>query len=167
MIKNYLDKSPTINEPSFIAENAVIVGDVEINKNVSIWYNVTLRGDVSKIIIGENSNVQENVVMHGDFDKDVVIGKNVTIGHGAIVHGCVVEDDVLIGMGSVLLNGCKIGKGAVIAAGTVVAPGKEVPANMVAMGNPMKVVKEVSDELKKGIAKNKDLYIELGNNHNK
>lgn len=165
MIKDYKGVTPTIDKTAFIAETANIIGKVEIKENANIWYSATLRGDVSKIIIGKNSNIQDNACLHGDFTHDVIIEDNVTVGHNAVVHGATVKQGALIGMGSILLNGSIIEEGAVVAAGTVIGPGKVVPAHMIAMGNPMKIVKPVTEEFKTYTSKNKDLYVQLGKEH--
>lgn len=138
---------PQISPKSWVADDAVVVGDVIIGDYSSIWHNCTLRGDVERIQIGRYSNVQDNSVLHSDHDVPTVIGDYVTIGHGAIVHACTVEDDCLIGMGAILLSGCRIGRGSIVGAGTVVREGQVVPPHTLAVGTPARLVRDVSDQL--------------------
>ncbi len=130
---------------TFIAPAAVVVGRVRIGARSSVWYGSVLRGDDEEIIIGEDTNVQDLSVMHADPGYPAVLGDRVTVGHRAIVHGARVEDDVLIGMGAVLLNGAKIGSGSVIAAGAVVTPGAEIPPTSLVAGIPAKVLRPVRE----------------------
>jgi len=129
---------PTVAEDAFVAPGAVVIGDVEIGSQSSVWFNVTIRGDVAPIRIGDRSNVQDNSVLHVDAGTPCVIGNDVTIGHGAIVHACTVEDGVLIGMGAVVLSRARIGAGALIAAGAVVGEDAFVEPGAVMMGVPAK-----------------------------
>lgn len=128
------------------AESADVVGDVTIGEDVGIWYHVTIRGDVAKIVIGDGTNVQDNSVIHSGIGYPVTIGKDVTIGHGAIVHGCTVEDDCLIGMGAIVMNGALVGRGAVIAAGALVPQGMVIPEGMLAIGSPARVTRRIGEE---------------------
>ena len=114
MIKGFDGINPTIDNSAFVAESADIIGDVVIEKDANIWYNTVLRGDANKIIVGENSNVQDGSIVHCGEESPTIIGKNVTIGHGAIIHGCSISDNVLVGMGSIILNNAKIGKNKVL-----------------------------------------------------
>ena len=129
----------------YIASNATVTGDVTLENNVSIWHGAVLRGDMGAIFIGEGSNVQDNCVLHCLTGKQTVVGRNVSLGHGAILHSCTVEDDCLIGMGSVLLDDCVIGKGSIVAAGAVVSPGAIIPPGSMVMGLPAKVRREVTE----------------------
>jgi len=117
-----------------------------LGKNVNIWYGAILRGDVNYIEVGENTNIQDNCVVHVDSKFPTIIGKNVTIGHGAIVHGCTISDNVLIGMGSIILDGAYIEENVIIGAGALVPPGKRIPKNSLVVGSPGKVVRQLSDE---------------------
>ncbi|PIP95101.1 MAG: gamma carbonic anhydrase family protein [Bdellovibrio sp. CG12_big_fil_rev_8_21_14_0_65_39_13] len=137
---------PEIGEGSFIAPSADVIGKVKIGKNASLWYNVVARGDINRIEIGDNTNVQDLTMLHVDFDLPCLIGKNVTIGHNAIIHACTVGDHCLIGMGAIILNGAVIGENSVVAAGSVVPPGKSFPSNSMIMGSPAKVVRELTPE---------------------
>jgi carbonic anhydrase/acetyltransferase-like protein (isoleucine patch superfamily) len=138
---------PYIPADCFIAPNAIVIGNVTLGAESSVWYQCVLRGDVSTITIGERTNIQDGTIIHADPGFPTIIGNDVTVGHGAIVHGAVVEDECLIGIRSTLLNGCKIGKGSVIGAGALVPEGMIVPPNSVVMGVPGKVVREVPERL--------------------
>ena len=149
----------SINETVFIADGAKVIGNVEIGKNSSVWFNAVIRADSDKVKIGENSNVQDNAVIHTSEGFGVQIGDNVTIGHGAIVHGCTVENNVMIGMGAIVLNGAKIGENSIIGAGALVTQGKIIPAGSLAFGNPVKVVRELTDDEIKSITDNANSYV--------
>jgi carbonic anhydrase/acetyltransferase-like protein (isoleucine patch superfamily) len=138
-------RRPQIAEDAFIAPTTVVVGRVRIGARSSVWYGSVLRGDDEEIIIGEDSNVQDLSVMHADPGYPAVLGDRVTVGHRAIVHGATVEDDVLIGMGAILLNGAKVCSGSVIAAGAVVTPGAEIPPASLVAGIPAKVLRPVRE----------------------
>ncbi len=140
------DKTPNIHPEAWVAEEAVVIGQVTIGARASVWPGAVIRGDNEPIVIGEGSNVQEGVVLHADPGFPLTIGKNVTIGHQAMVHGCTVADGVLIGIQAVVLNGAKIAEGCLVGAGAVVTEGKEFPAGTMILGAPGKVVKEMSAE---------------------
>ncbi len=161
MIKSFKGIEPIISNSALIFENSTIIGDVEIGENVSVWPYVTIRGDMSYVRIGYNTNIQESSVLHTNTDMPTIIGNNVTIGHNAIVHACSVGSNCLIGMGSILLDQCVVEDGAVVAAGCVVPPGKVVPKNSLAVGNPMKIVKVLSEEERKPFDDNTKCYLEL------
>lgn len=130
----------------FIAPTAFIIGDVRLGKNCSIWFHTAIRGDLAPIIIGDDSNIQDGCIIHADPNFHVNIGKGVTLGHGAIVHGATISDNVLIGMRAVILNGAKIGENSIIGAGAVVSEGTEIPPNSIALGIPAKVVKNITEK---------------------
>jgi carbonic anhydrase/acetyltransferase-like protein (isoleucine patch superfamily) len=139
-------KTPVIGEGVFLAPNATIIGDVELGDHASVWFGAVLRGDVGRIRVGKRSNVQDNAVLHmTDGLSHTLVGDDVTIGHGAILHGCVVGDRCLVGMGSVLLDNASIGDESVVAAGSLVAPRLVAPARSLVRGSPAKVVREVSE----------------------
>lgn len=155
--------SPQIPEDCFVAPNATIVGDVTMGSECSIWFNAVVRGDVNKIRIGNKVNIQDGACIHCTYQKtETIIGNNVSIGHNAIVHGCTVEDNVLIGMGAIVMDRVRIGKNSIIAAGAVVLEDTEVPAGSIFAGVPAKKVKDISQELLQGeidrIANNYVMY---------
>ncbi len=149
MIRDFQDKTPKIHESVFVAENAVIIGDVEIARDASIWYNCVIRGDVNYIRIGEKTNIQDGTIIHvssigGDFPT--IIEHEVTVGHSATIHACHIETGCLIGMGAIILDGARIGKNSLIAAGSVVTPGTRIPERSLVMGSPAKVKRELTEE---------------------
>lgn len=155
--------SPEIPEDCFVAPNATIVGDVKMGKECSVWFNAVVRGDVNSITIGNKVNIQDGACIHCTYEKTkTVIGNNVSIGHNAIVHGCTVEDNVLIGMGSIVMDRVKIGSNSIIAAGAVVLEDTVVPPGSIYAGVPAKKVKDISQDLLKGeverIANNYIMY---------
>jgi gamma-carbonic anhydrase len=149
IVRPYEGRHPRIGARVFIAENAAVIGDVEIGDDCSIWYATTVRGDVNGIRIGKNTNVQDNCTIHvTHLDWPTVIGENVTIGHGAIVHGCTVENGALIGMGSRVLDGAVVGESAMVGAGALVPPGMQVPPRTLVVGVPARVKRPLTaDEL--------------------
>ena len=143
--------SPKFGNDCFIAENATIVGEVEMGNQCSIWFNAVVRGDVHYIRIGNKVNIQDGAVIHATFEKSPTqIGNNVSIGHNAIVHGCTIHDNVLIGMGSIIMDDCVIESNSIIAAGVVVTKNTVVPSGTVFGGMPAKKITEVSKELLEG-----------------
>ncbi|MDO5825252.1 MAG: gamma carbonic anhydrase family protein [Methanosphaera sp.] len=147
-----------------IYDGAKVVGDVKLNDNVSVWYNAVVRGDQAPISVDENSNIQDNCVVHVSKNYPVKIGKNVSIGHGAIIHGCTIADNVLIGMGAIILNGAKISKNCLVGAGALVTENKEFPEGSLIIGSPAKAVRQLSEEQIKGIQENVDEYVNLAFN---
>ncbi|GMN11972.1 gamma carbonic anhydrase family protein [Croceitalea sp. MTPC9] len=151
LIKPVNGKSPEIGDDCFIAENATIVGEVTIGEQCSIWFNAVIRGDVHFIKMGNKVNVQDGAVVHCTYKKSpTVIGNNVSIGHNAIVHGCTIKDNVLIGMGAIIMDDCVVESNSIIAAGAVVTKGTHVPSGAIYAGMPAKKIKEVSPELSSG-----------------
>ncbi len=143
--------APKFGENCFIAPNATIVGDVLIGNDCSIWFNAVVRGDVNSIKIGNKVNIQDGAILHCTYQKTKVnLGNNVSIGHNAIVHGCTVHDNVLIGMGAIVMDNCEIGSNTIIAAGAVVTEGTKVPSGCIFAGVPAKKVKDISQELING-----------------
>ena len=158
-IKSVRGFTPQYGSECFLAENATLIGDVQMGNQCSVWYQAVIRGDVNAIRIGNRVNIQDGVVIHGTFEKaETSIGNDVSIGHNAIVHGCTIDDKVLIGMGSIIMDDCLIGSGSVIAAGSVVPKNTMVPPGSVFAGVPAKFMKPTSPELLEGeierIAKN-------------
>ena len=135
-----------IAESTFIAPGAIVLGDVTIGEDVGIWYHATIRGDKSTITIGKGSNIQDNAVVHVDTNYSVTIGENVTVGHGAIIHGCSIGDNTLVGMGAIVMNGAVIGNNCIVAAGALVTGGTVVPDNSLILGNPAKIKRPVTEE---------------------
>lgn len=151
LIKTLNGKSPKLGENCFLAETATLIGDVEIGDNCSIWYNAVLRGDVHYIRIGNNTNIQDNAVVHATYKKSPTnIGNNVTVAHGAIIHGCTIRDNVMIGMNAVVLDDVIVESNTIIAAGSVVTRGTLVESGCVYAGIPAKKMKEISKELLEG-----------------
>lgn len=145
MLLDFNGIKPVVDKTCYISESVDIIGEVIIEKNANIWFGTTIRGDMSKIHIGENTNIQENSVVHVDFECETNIGKNVTIGHRAVIHGCTINDNVLVGMGSIILNGAKIGKNSIIGAGSLVTQNKEFEEGVLIMGSPAKVVRKLTE----------------------
>jgi carbonic anhydrase/acetyltransferase-like protein (isoleucine patch superfamily) len=145
MLYEFEGKRPSVHEDTFIAPNAVLIGDVTVGPRASIWFGAVLRGDFGAIVLGEGSNVQDNVVIHTSERSPTTIGTGVTIGHLATLESCLVEAGALIGMGAVVLAESRIGAGALVAAGAVVGEGFEVPPGMLAAGVPARVVRELSE----------------------
>lgn len=151
LIKTLNGITPKIGENCFLAETATVIGDVEIGDNCSIWYNAVLRGDVHYIKIGNNTNIQDNAVIHATYKKSPTnIGNFVTIAHGAIVHGCTIHDNVMVGMNAVVLDDAVVNSNTIIAAGSVVTKGTLVESGCVYAGIPAKKIKEISKELLEG-----------------
>ncbi len=148
MIRGFQDTFPTIDDSVFVAENAVIIGDVKIQRNAGIWYNCVLRGDVNYIHIGENTNIQDGTIIHVSRtgDHPTIIENEVTVGHSATIHGCYIETGCLIGIGVIILDGARIGRNSLIAAGSLVTPNTEIPERSLVMGSPAKVKRELTDE---------------------
>jgi len=146
MIISYQGKSPIIAPGSFVAPNAIIIGDVTLADETSVWFGVVLRGDINSITIGEFTNIQDNSVVHVGHDVPTIIGNHVTVGHGAIIHGCTIGSGCLIGMGAIILDQAVIGEGSLIAAGSVVKQGRIVPANSLVAGSPGMVKRQISVE---------------------
>ena len=140
MFASVCGKTPRDQGAAFVADSAVVVGDVTLAPGSTVWYGAVVRGDEGSIYIGENTNVQDNAVLHCDTGSRIVLHRDVTVGHGAIVHGAEVGEGTLIGMHATLLNGCKVGKGCIIGAGALVPEGKEIPDHSVAVGVPARVV---------------------------
>ncbi len=147
MIQAFQGKTPRIHPTAFVANGAVVFGDVEIGPEASVWFGCVVRGDIHKVALGPRSNLQDGTIIHTDRGYNpTVLGEEVSVGHGAILHGCLVGDGALIGMRAVLLSGCQVGEGAIVGAGAVVPEGMSIPAGMVAMGVPARVRRQVSEE---------------------
>jgi len=161
MLRSYQGKSPVVPASCYVDPSAQIIGDVVLGENSSVWMNAVVRGDVHHIRIGANSNVQDCAVLHGmRYKHPVEIGDYVTIGHNATVHGCIVEDACLIGMGVVILNGARIGEGSIIAAGALVPEGTVVPARTLWAGLPAKQRRELTDKDREAILMYANNYLD-------
>jgi carbonic anhydrase/acetyltransferase-like protein (isoleucine patch superfamily) len=147
--------------PLFVAGNATVIGDITVGNHVGIWFGAVIRADKDRIVIGDRSNIQDNCVVHTSKGFPVTIGNDVSIGHGAILHGCTINDKVLVGMGAIILNGAKIGNGSIIGAGTVVTEGKDIPPNSVVVGVPGRIVKQTDPDQQQHILNNAASYVEL------
>lgn len=145
-IISYKGVTPQIDSSVYISEGVAIIGAVKVEEGANIWFNSVLRGDIEKIQVGKYTNIQDNCTVHVMSDCPALIGDYVTVGHGAIVHGCTIENNCLIGMGAVLLGYCKIGENSIIAAGSVVTEGKVIPPNSMVMGIPGKVVRQLTEK---------------------
>ncbi|MGH9668093.1 MAG: gamma carbonic anhydrase family protein [Bryobacteraceae bacterium] len=161
MIRSYRGVKPKIAASAYIDPSAQVIGDVAIGERSSIWPNATVRGDVNVIRIGEETNVQDNSVLHVDPGPfPLHLGDRVTVGHQAMLHGCIVEDDCLIGIGAIVLSGARIGAGSAIAAAALVPEGMQIPAGSLAMGVPAKVRREVTEEERQRFRANAQHYVE-------
>jgi len=151
IIKEVRGKAPQIPEDCFIAENATIVGDVVMGKHCSVWFNAVLRGDVNYIKLGDKVNIQDGAVIHCTYKKHpTIMGNNVSVGHNAIVHGCTIHDNVLIGMGSIVMDNCVVHSNSIVAAGAVVTQNTVIESGSIYAGVPAKKVKDISEELSSG-----------------
>lgn len=151
LIREVNGKSPKIGDDCFIAENATVVGDVVMGIQCSVWFNAVIRGDVHYIKMGDKVNVQDGAIIHCTYQKyPTTIGNNVSIGHNAIVHGCTIKDNVLVGMGAIIMDDCLVESNSIIAAGAVVTQGTHVPSGTIYAGMPAKKLKDVSAELSSG-----------------
>ena len=165
IVKSYQGKTPALDRPAFVAENAVLAGDVRLAPDSSVFYGAVLRADHAPIAVGEGSNIQDGAVLHTDEGFPVRIGRGVTVGHCALVHGCTVEDGALIGMHATVMNGAVIGAGSIVAAGAVVTEGTVVPPHTVAVGVPAKVRGAVSPQQAAASAPNAAGYVDCARIH--
>jgi carbonic anhydrase/acetyltransferase-like protein (isoleucine patch superfamily) len=161
MVINYKNFSPKIASNTFVAANSTIIGRCTIEDNSSVWFNTTIRADVNEIKIGKNVNVQDGSVIHCDHEYAVSIADNVTIGHNAIIHGCSISSNCIIGMGSTILDGASIGENCIVGANSLITTGKEIPSGSLVMGSPAKVVRQLSVEEIEGIKKSVMGYVAL------
>lgn len=146
MIKPFRGVHPQIHPTAFIADNANIIGDVQIGAESSVWFSAVVRGDINSIRIGARTNIQDGTVIHVTFETPVVLEDEITVGHNATLHGCYVESGSLIGIGAIVLDGARIGTGALVAAGALVTPNMNIPPRSLVMGSPAKVKRELNDE---------------------
>jgi carbonic anhydrase/acetyltransferase-like protein (isoleucine patch superfamily) len=158
MFYDLKDKKPQNSGENWVAPNATIIGNVTLGKNSSIWFNAVLRGDIENIYIGEGSNIQDGSVLHTDPGCPLKVGKDVTVGHLVMLHGCTIGDNSLIGIGAVILNNAKIGKNCIIGAKSLITENKIIPNNSLVVGSPGKVIREVTEEEKQSVLKNTKHY---------
>lgn len=158
-------KEPAIDPTAFVAPTAVVLGEVTMAAGASVWYHTVLRADGGPIVIGADTNIQDNCTVHVDLGSPVSIGARVSVGHNAVLHGCTVEDDVLVGMGAAVLNGAHIGTGSLVAAQALVPQGMRVPPGSLVAGVPAKVKRELTEEEREGIRLNAAVYLELAKRH--
>lgn len=145
----------------FIHKRAYVAGDVTLGDGANIWCGACIRGDIAPVVIGANTNVQDNATIHVGYNAPAILGDNVTVGHNAVVHGATIGNDVLVGMGAIILDGAKIGEGCIVGAGTLIPGRKEIPAGSLVFGNPYRIVRALTEEEKLGIAKNAEEYLRL------
>ncbi|MGK0467231.1 gamma carbonic anhydrase family protein [Clostridium sp.] len=161
MIHQFEGKMPKVDNNSFIASSSDVIGNVFIGEHSSVWFGAVLRGDQDSLHIGNYTNIQDNSTIHNDEGFPVIIGDHVTIGHNAIIHGCKISNNTLIGMGSTILNGAEIGEYTIIGAGSLVTKGKKIPSGVLCMGVPAKVIRNLTMEEKESIKKSAEHYVEL------
>ncbi|MEA3422276.1 MAG: gamma carbonic anhydrase family protein [Bacillota bacterium] len=146
MIIKFREYEPIVHSDAFIAQSADVIGRVEIKKDANIWFNAVIRGDINRIVIGERTNIQDLTMIHVADDYETIIGNDVTVGHNAILHGCTISDNCLVGMGAIILDGAFIEENVIIGAGALVTQGKRIPKNSMVLGSPAKVVRELTRE---------------------
>jgi carbonic anhydrase/acetyltransferase-like protein (isoleucine patch superfamily) len=171
MIRKFAGIAPTVPKSCFIADGVELIGDIKLEDDVNIWYGTVIRADINRIEIGAATNIQDGSVIHVDTpgsDRDsgaVLIGRNVTVGHKALLHACKIGDNCLIGMGAIVLSGAEIGEGCIIAAGSVVRENEKIPAGSLVAGLPAKIKGQVSEEWREKIHLSARRYVELGQKH--
>jgi carbonic anhydrase/acetyltransferase-like protein (isoleucine patch superfamily) len=165
LILPYEGVEPQIDPSAWLAPNATVVGDAQIGARASVFYGAVVRADMAAVRLGPGSNLQDNVVVHTDTDLPAIIGAGVTVGHAAVVHGCVIEDHCLIGMNATVLNGAVVGAGSLVAAGTVVREGAIIPPRSLVAGVPGKVLRELTDQEHERVLAGSDIYVDLAARH--
>ena len=160
MIYEFENNTPLLHKDCWVADNAVLIGKVILKKDANVWFNVVLRGDIEPITIGEGSNVQDGSVFHTDPGCPLILGKHITVGHMVMLHGCEIDDNTLIGIGSTILNKTKIGKNCIIGAHTLIAENKIIPDNSLVLGSPGKVIRKVTNKEIKEIKENAQHYVD-------
>jgi len=159
-LDTFLRRKPTLGRNVYIAQGAVVIGDVTLGDHSSVWYHAVLRGDINRIVVGHHTNIQDNAVIHLADQYPCVIGNYVTVGHSAIVHACTVGNEVLVGMGATILDGAVIGEESLIGANALVTPGTNVPAGSLVLGSPAKVVRALTIEERRGLKTWAEKYVE-------
>jgi gamma-carbonic anhydrase len=161
-LDKFLRRQPKLGKNVFIAKTATVIGDVTLGAHSSVWYGTVLRGDINRIVVGHHSNIQDNAVLHLADDYACVLGNWVTVGHSAVVHACTVKDEVLVGMGAVILDGAVIGKQSIIGAKALVTQGVKIPPGSVVLGAPAKVVRKLTNEERAGLKWWAQKYVDNG-----
>ncbi|WP_394941669.1 gamma carbonic anhydrase family protein [Psychromicrobium sp. YIM B11713] len=164
-VYEFFGNTPSVGPEVFLAPNATVIGEVSLGRGASAFYGAVIRGDSGQISVGEETNLQDNVVLHADPGFPTSVGDRVSVGHGAVVHGCTIEDDCLIGMGATVMNGTRIGAGSLIAGGAVVLEGSVIPPRSLVAGVPAKVRRELTDQEFAGIQQNAAHYSVLAQHH--
>ena len=159
-IYTFKNHHPQIPSSAYIAPTAILIGNVTLGENSSIWFNCVLRGDCDAIIIGDNTNIQDLTVCHEDYDRPLHIGNGVTVGHQCVIHGCDIEDECLIGMGAVVMNGARIGRGSIVAAGSVILENTVVPPFSLVTGVPGKIKRQLEEDVLEQIKMPADNYVQ-------
>ena len=162
MLHPFNQKTPHIHETVFLAHGIHIIGDVSIDEHSSVWYNTLLRGDLAPIVIGKRTNLQDGTIGHVNTDTPLLVGDDVSVGHGCIIHGCQIGNGSLIGMGTILLNGADIGEYALIGAGSLVTEGKKIPPYTLSLGSPAKVIRELTDADLARMQRTTESYVQKG-----
>lgn len=158
---------PVIDKTAFIAPGAIVVGRVEIGPRTGIWYNTVVRGDVDSVTIGADTSIQDGSILHEHAGFPLVVGSRVTVGHRVLLHGCIVEDGAYIGMGAIVLNGARIGSGAVVGAGSLVLQGQEIPAGVLVVGSPARVVRPIKNEERERFSGAVGRYLKMMDMHSR
>ena len=161
MIIEFNGKTPKIHPTAFIASTAVLIGDIEIGEGSGVWFGAVIRADIDKVVVGKFSNIQDNSVVHVDFGKPAIIGDFVTVGHSAVIHGAVVGDGSLVGMGATILDGATVGERAIIGANSLVLSGKTIEPESLAAGVPAKTLRKLTEKEIESVRNNAKLYSEL------
>jgi carbonic anhydrase/acetyltransferase-like protein (isoleucine patch superfamily) len=165
MIVTFSGTTPTVEDGAWVADNATVLGDVVLGSGTGVWFGAVIRADTASIRVGTDSNVQDNCVLHADPDAPLSVGDRVSIGHTAVLHGCTVESDVLVGMGAIVLNHARIGTGSLVAAGALVLEGTVVPPGSLVAGVPGKVRRPLTDEEQQHVRANAEHYVALARQH--
>jgi len=165
VIRTLNGRDPTIGDGAYVDDTAVVIGRVHLGPLVSVWPTAVIRGDTDLIAVGERSNVQDGAVLHADEGVPCTVGAGVTIGHRAVVHGCTIEDDVLVGMGAIVMNRARVGTGAIVGAGALVPEGAEIPAGSMAVGVPARVVRPTRDDERAAIRASAAHYVAMIGRH--
>ena len=161
----FLDATPTLPDSAYVVETAVLQGDITLGEHVSIWHHCTLRADIERIRIGEGSNIQDGTVIHLASDRGTVVGEFTTVGHKALLHACTIGDEVLVGMGAIVMDGAEVGARSIIGAGSLVTRGTIIPPGSLAMGSPARVVKSLDGEEQRAIRGWAEKYLKVAREH--